>query len=73
LEQQRQALFKDQERLRENLGRVPANSDLAKRYLKTLDTQENTLEASHASLQQKTAELEKLRQQFEQKVQALTL
>ncbi|MBL8250222.1 MAG: hypothetical protein JNK31_00980 [Candidatus Competibacter sp.] len=73
VEQQRQALFKDQERLRENLGRVPANSDLAKRYLKTLDAQENTLEASHASLQQKNAELENLRRQFEKKVQDLTL
>ena len=73
LEQQRQALFKDQERLRENLARVPANSDLGKRYLKTLDSQENTLEASNVSLQSKNAELEKLRQQFEQKVQALTL
>ena len=32
-------------RLRENLARVPANSDLQRRYLATLDKQETELEA----------------------------
>ena len=34
----------EQARLRENLGKVPAGSDLQKRYLATLDKQENDLE-----------------------------
>jgi len=44
LDAQRRALFDEQERLRKNLKAVPENSDLAKRYLKTLDEQENKLQ-----------------------------
>src|SRR5690606_17655009 len=42
-EVKRQALFADQKRLRENLKATPEGSDLSKRYLKTLEEQENTL------------------------------
>ena len=73
MEQQRQALFKDQERLRENLARAPANSDLAKRYLKKLDAEENTLEALNASTQEKQSALDKLQQQFAQYLRGLAL
>lgn len=41
---ERQAIVKEQARLRENLARVPANSDLQRRYLATLDKQETDLE-----------------------------
>jgi hypothetical protein len=34
----------EQARLRDNLSRVPANSDLQRRYLATLDKQETDLE-----------------------------
>ena len=73
VEEQRQALFKDQERLRENLSRAPANSDLAKRYLKKLDAQENALEALNANTQEKRAALDKLQQQFGQYLRGLSL
>jgi hypothetical protein len=41
----RQQIVQEQGRLRDNLARVPANSDLQRRYLATLDKQETELEA----------------------------
>jgi len=40
----RQQIVQEQARLRDNLARVPANSDLQRRYLATLDRQETELE-----------------------------
>jgi hypothetical protein len=45
LDAERQQIVEEQGRLRENLARVPANSDLQRRYLATLDKQETELEA----------------------------
>jgi hypothetical protein len=42
---ERQQIVQEQARLRDNLSRVPANSDLQRRYLATLDKQETDLEA----------------------------
>ena len=42
---ERTQIVQEQGRLRENLARVPANSDLQRRYLATLDRQETELEA----------------------------
>ncbi|MCX7365672.1 MAG: DUF4139 domain-containing protein [Alphaproteobacteria bacterium] len=42
---ERTQIVQEQGRLRENLARVPANSDLQRRYLATLDKQETELEA----------------------------
>jgi hypothetical protein len=44
-DQERQQIVQEQSRLRDNLARVPANSDLQRRYLATLDRQETELEA----------------------------
>ena len=44
-EAEKQAIVQEQARLRENLAKVPANSDLQRRYLATLDRQETELEA----------------------------
>lgn len=44
-DQERQQIVQEQSRLRDNLSRVPANSDLQRRYLATLDKQETELEA----------------------------
>ena len=44
VEAERQQIVQEQARLRENLARVPANSDLQRRYLATLDKQETQLE-----------------------------
>ena len=45
LDADRQQIVQEQARLRDNLSRVPANSDLQRRYLATLDKQETELEA----------------------------
>jgi len=44
----RDQIVQDQARLRENLARVPPDSDLQRRYLASLDKQENELEALKA-------------------------
>lgn len=45
LEQERAAIVADQARIRENLRSVPPESDLHRRYLATLEAQEDRLEA----------------------------
>jgi hypothetical protein len=42
---EKQQIVQEQSRLRDNLARVPAGSDLQKRYLTTLDKQETELDA----------------------------
>lgn len=44
LERQRQVYLQEQERLRDNLQRVPSGSDLAERYLEKLGEQEDGIE-----------------------------
>lgn len=44
VETEHQKIVQDQARVRENLGSVPANSDLQRRYLGMLDQQENDLQ-----------------------------
>ena len=41
---ERKQIVDEQARIRENIGKVPAGSDLQKRYLATLDKQENELD-----------------------------
>lgn len=43
--QTRENLVQEQERIRQNLGAVPANSDLSTRYLKQLEVSENEIRA----------------------------
>jgi hypothetical protein len=45
IDSDKQQIVQEQSRLRDNLARVPANSDLQRRYLATLDKQETDLEA----------------------------
>ena len=55
VEADRKQIIDEQARLRENLARVPSNSDLQRRYLATLDRQETELE----TLAKQKAEAEK--------------
>jgi hypothetical protein len=65
LDDDRQSIFDDQQRIRENLRAVPNNSDIGQRYLKRLNNQEDKLEAMvalRAKLEvKKTTQLEKLK------------
>jgi hypothetical protein len=73
LEQQREATFNDQARLRDNLSRVPENSDLARRYLQKLSAQEDEIEALDGKLQNARNSLETLRQKLADYVHGLAL
>ncbi len=59
IDAERQQIVQEQARLRENLARVPANSDLQRRYLATLDKQETQLEvlAGHKSDAEKSVDV----------------
>jgi len=49
LEAQRNVIHEEQRRIRDNLARIPRDSDLYKRYLEKLDAQEDKLERILAS------------------------
>jgi hypothetical protein len=49
IENRRQAIYNDQERLRENLKTVSTNTPIGKRYLDTMNTQEDQLNQMTAS------------------------
>ena len=65
LDDSRQSIFGDQQRLRENLRAVPNNSDIGRRYLERLNNQEDKIEeiaAQRAKLEvKKNTQLEKLK------------
>ena len=65
LDDKRQTIFSDQQRIRENLSAVPKNSDIGQRYLEQLNNQEDKLEAMvarHTKLEaEKSTQLEKLK------------
>ena len=52
LEAEREGIFKDQKRLRDNLARVQSNSNLGARYIEKLNTQETRLEEIETSIEQ---------------------
>jgi len=65
LDDNRQSIFNDQQRIRENLRAVPNNSDIGQRYLERLNNQEDKLEAlvvRRTKLEvEKSTQLEKLK------------
>lgn len=65
LEDNRQSIFNDQQRIRENLRAVPNNSDIGQRYLERLNNQEDKIEAivvHRTKLEvEKNTQLEKLK------------
>ena len=73
LERRQQTVFKDQERIRKNLSRVPRNSDLYRRYLATLDTQENELERRLAAIEATEKELNRARDALSEYIGTLKL
>src|SRR5262249_52718653 len=56
VEGQLKVITDDQKRLRENIERLPKESDAYKRYLKKFDTQETQIEKLQAQIQQKQEE-----------------
>ena len=59
LENEERDIFRDQERIRQNLGRVQSSGDLRARYLRTLDEQETRLVKIRDSIEASNATLDK--------------
>lgn len=55
LQEERDLIVSEQERLRQNLARVPSNSDLGKRYLKQMAQQEDKMETILKQVEDETA------------------
>ncbi len=70
---QRQNLYNDQQRLRENLKTVSTNTPLGKRYLKNLEDQENQLDLLAGREQDLTTQIQKARAALNDYVAALEL
>jgi len=70
-DKQASVLVADQGRVRANLKEVPPNSELAKRYLDKLNSQETELEKLQAQVQQLQAAESQQRQQYESYLSSL--
>ena len=73
VEGQLKAITEDQKRLRENIERLPKESDAYKRYLKKFDTQETQIEKLQAQIQQKQEERRKRQAEYEDYLAGLTV
>jgi len=71
LEEQREGITNDQERLRENLKSAPQGSDLARLYSQKMLAQEKTLDATDGSLKQARAKYEAAHKLLGDRVRAL--
>ncbi len=70
---ERDRLIQEQERIRENLAAVPEGSDLQRRYLATLSTQEDRLTALGQRLSELDGELAAARRTLDDYVAGVTL
>ena len=61
-QKQRQDIAGEQKRIRDNLARVPQNSDLYVRYMKKLNSQEDIMDSLSESLKQVRAQLVKAKE-----------
>jgi hypothetical protein len=71
LEEQREGITNDQDRLRENLKSAPQGSDLARLYSQKMLAQEKTLDATDGSLKQARDKYEAARKLLADRVRAL--
>ena len=66
LDQTRGRLVSEQERIRQNLGAVPANSDMSARYLKQLESSENAIRDLHEKSLVLESDVQRLRGEVQQ-------
>jgi predicted nucleic acid-binding Zn-ribbon protein len=67
LEKERDGIHAEQKRIRENLGSLgdrPSEKDLRERFVRTLNSQEDRLEAINRELRQRHDEREKVREEI---------
>ncbi len=73
LENEREEIVRDQSRLRDNLGRVGANTELGGRYIRQLTDQDDRLEAIARAVGEARAELERARRRLEEYIGSLNV
>ena len=73
LKANRRRIFEEQKRIRDNLGRVPSNSDLHRRYIEKLGVQEDNLERLAAETVQSEEERNQALERLEDRIAALKL
>jgi len=73
LEAERKRIYEEQKRIRDNLARVPHNSDLQKRYLAKLDEQESALETLQGEATSTRADLKEAQQSLGDYIRSLKL
>ena len=65
------ALFRDQERIRQNMAQLDRNSSLYRRYLADLEAQENELDGLRATLEDLTGEREQVQERLDELILSL--
>lgn len=73
IQAQRQAIFEDQERIRRNMGSIDRNSEIAARYMRTLNEQETRLTELNAQTQSTQTLLEQRERELRAFVANLTV
>lgn len=73
LEGSRQSIYKDQQRIRDNMARLDKGTDLYRRYLDRLGAQESQLQSLRKKLDQRRDELEQARARLESYVRDLDI
>ncbi|MEM7226883.1 MAG: DUF4139 domain-containing protein [Pseudomonadota bacterium] len=73
LNQERDRIFQEQKRIRDNLSRIPKDSDLYRRYITKLDEQEDQLEEINRDFQETQAARDKAEDELIDQVGQLTL
>jgi len=73
LQRQRNVLFQDQQRVRENFRAIPSNSDLARRYLSQLESQEDQIQDLDQRVTQLTSEANSLERELNALIGELNL
>ena len=69
----RRRIFEEQKRIRDNLGRVPSNSDLHRRYLEKLSLQEDKLESLATEIVQAKEKRNQAVERLQDRIAALVL
>ena len=73
LEKNRRRMFEEQKRIRDNLQRVPSNSDLHRRYIEKLGVQEDKLESLVAQIVQAEEDRNQAQERLQDRIAALKL
>ncbi len=73
LQRERDEIYQEQVRIRDNMGRVPRDSDLFRRYLEKFDRQETEVESIMESIDRAQAQRSQAQGRLDEAIQALEI